>query len=134
LPTAEEQNRTVLRACAAAAAELAHGGYPVVMDGIVGPRLLPLVRDVLGRSGCDVHYVVLRGDLDVTVARATGRTGDERVPGHPALVEEGPVRLMWEQFQSLGHYERHVIDTTTLDPAQTATVVADRFAGGTDRL
>jgi gluconate kinase len=133
LPSADEQNRTVLRACAAAAAELSLGRYPVVMDGIVGPWFLPLVLDVLGRSGGDVHYVVLRPDLEVTVARAMGRV-DERVPGHPALIEEEPVRRLWVQFRDLGPHERHVIDTTTLDPARAAAVVWDRFSDGTDRL
>jgi chloramphenicol 3-O-phosphotransferase len=33
LPDADAQNRTVLRTCAAAAAELARGGYPLVMNG-----------------------------------------------------------------------------------------------------
>jgi adenylate kinase family enzyme len=33
LPEADAQNRSVLRACAAATAELALGGYTVVVDG-----------------------------------------------------------------------------------------------------
>lgn len=134
LADADAQNRTVLRAFAAAAGELAGGGYTVVVDGIIGPWYLDLVTDELGRTGTDVHYVVLRPDLDVALARATARVGDERVPGHPALVEEGPIRLMWEQFRDLGALEHHVVDNGALDAEQTAQLVWSRFVNGTDRL
>jgi hypothetical protein len=114
------QNSAVLRACAAAAAQLAVGGDTVVVDGVIGPWYLDLVTAVFVSSGIEVHYVVLRPALDITVARATGRREDERVPGHPALVDEGPIRLMWKQFQDLGPYDRHVVDTGPLDAGQTA--------------
>ncbi len=133
-PEADAQNRTVLRAFAAAAAELAVGGYTVVVDGIIGPWYLDLVTEPLRRTGTEVHYVVLRPDLDVALARATARVGDERVPGHPALVEEGPIRHMWEQFGRLGPHERHVVDNGELDPEQTAQLVWNRFVNGTDRI
>jgi predicted kinase len=134
LPEADAQNRTVLRAFAAAAGELAGGGYTVVVDGIIGPWYLDLVTDLLARTGAEVHYVVLRPPLDVAVARVTARVGEERVPGHPALVEEGPVRFMWEQFADLGRHEIHVVDNGDLDAEQTATLVWSRFVNGTDRL
>jgi hypothetical protein len=41
---------------------------------------------------------------------------------------------MWEQFRSLGPFERHVVDNGALDAAQTATVIWTRFVDGTDRL
>jgi len=134
LPEADAQNRTVLRTCAAAAAELALGGYTVVMNGIIGPWFLGLVTDELWRVEADVHYVVLRPALAVTTARAAARAGEERVPGHPALTDEGPVRFMWERFRDLGPYERHVVDNGAEDPQRTADVVWTRFRDGTDRL
>ena len=134
LPEADSQNRTVLRAWAAAAAELAGGGYMVVVDGIIGPWFLDLVTALLDRTGGDVHYTVLRPPLEVALARATARVADERVPGHRALVEEGPIRQLWEGFQDLGCYEGHVLDNGSLDPGQTASAVCARMAEGVDRL
>jgi len=134
LPEADAQNRAVLRSCAAAAAEFSLGGYTVVVDGIIGPWHLDLVTDGLRRSGGAVHYIVLRPGRDEALARATSRRGDERVPGHPALVDEVPIRHMWDQFRDLGPYERHVVDNSALDAAATATLVWDRFVSGADRL
>lgn len=48
LPEADEQNRTMLRSAAAAAAEMDAGGYDTVLEGIVGPWMLDVVRPVLG--------------------------------------------------------------------------------------
>jgi predicted kinase len=134
LPEADAQNRAVLQAGAAAAARLAGGGYTVVVDGIIGPWYLDLVTDELWRVDAEVHYVVLRPRLEVAVARATSRTGDETVAGHAALTDEGPVRFMWERFEDLGPYERHVVDNGSEDPGQTADVVWRRFTEGADRL
>ncbi len=66
---ADPQNRAVLRALAESAAALASSGYSVVVDGIVGPWHLGLVTEPLARHGVETHYVVLRPDLDVTLAR-----------------------------------------------------------------
>jgi adenylate kinase family enzyme len=131
LTEADEQNRAVLRACAAAAAELARGGYTVILDGIFGPWYLDLVRDALGTT-TEVHYIVLRPRLDVALERATTR--HPRTPGTAPLTDEGPIRQMWEQFQNLGPLERHVIDTSDEDRWDTATVVWTRFVQGVDRL
>jgi hypothetical protein len=133
-PGAERQNRAVLGAVAAAATELARGGYTVVVDGIVGPWFLPVFSGRFAEAGIDGHYVVLRPPLEVTLARAAGRLGEEAVPGHPALTDEEPVRHMWGQFADLGDHERHVIDNRALGPDQTATLIVARFADGVDRL
>jgi predicted kinase len=132
LAEADAQNRTVLRAWAAAAAVFAQGGYTVVMNGIVGPWSLDLVSREVARVGADVHYVVLRPSLDVALTRATQRA--PLTPGNVPLTEEGPIRQLWEQFQNLGTLEAHVIDTTTHSPEETAEMVWTRFATGSDLL
>lgn len=132
LPEADPQNRTVLRTCAAAAAQLAAGGYTVVMNGIFGPWYLDLVMDGLGSAVVDVHYTVLRPGLEVVLDRATSRA--PLVPGTAALTDEGPIRQLWQSFQDLGLHERHVVDNGALDPEQTASLVWTRFVAGTDRL
>jgi hypothetical protein len=132
LAEAHEQNGTVLRAYATAAAELALGGYTVVVDGIIGPWYLDLVTDGLRRTGGDVSYIVLRPDIDVALARATTRA--PRTADAAPLADAGTIRALWEQFQDLGSLERHVVDNGGQDPQETASLVWTRFVNGDDRL
>jgi hypothetical protein len=74
------------------------------------------------------HYVVLRPSLETTLDRAKSRAGDERVPGHPALTDEEPIRIMWHAFAQLGDYESNVIDTSDLTVADTVDRVWSKFA------
>jgi chloramphenicol 3-O-phosphotransferase len=131
----DHQNRIVLRSFVAATSAFAQGGYPVVLDAVVGPWYLDLVTEELQGTEVDVHYVVLRPSLPVVLARATGRSKmEERAPGHGHLVDEDPIRSMWERFSNLGGHERFVIDTSDLDPEQTAALVWERFRAGDFRL
>lgn len=125
LPESDAQNQTVVGACAAAAAAYAAGGYTTVVDGIVGPWMLDHYRD---RCGAGLHYVVLRPSREVTLARARARTA----PG--ALVAEGPVLDLWNQFADLGSLESHVLDTGGLDVTATVQLVADAVAAGSHRV
>lgn len=95
---ASQQNGTVIRSFAAAAAVMSADGYATVLDGIVGPWMLGAVTAAAARCGTSVEYVVLRPSLDVALTRATGRQGEERAPGHPALTASGPLRQMWQAF------------------------------------
>ena len=135
-PEADAQNRAVLRAVAESAAALASSGYAVIVDGVVGPWFLGLVTEPLARHGVEVHYVVLRPDLDATVARVTSRADREQGDSQlaTAFVDEEPAAFMWEQFADLGVLEHHVLDNTRLDPQQTAALVWSRYCDGTDRL
>lgn len=127
LPESHLQNRTVLAAIAAAATTLAGGGYHVVLNGIIGPWQLDLFDEAFARDGTEAHYTVLRPSLEVSLGRATARAA-------PALVDEGPIRSLWEQFSDLGPYERHVLDNSTLDLDQTVAAVVERYRSGTDVL
>ena len=129
-PAAHEQNRTIVRSFGAAAATLAAGGYAVVLEGIVGPWNLDLVIDEARSRDVAVHYAVLRPSLEVALARATGRAGEERVPGHPALVDRDVVGKMWNEFADVGRYEPHVIDSTGLGADDVAAAVLDLFTRG----
>ena len=121
LPESNEQNRVVIEAFLAAAKRFARGGYDVVVDGIVGPWFLePWLR--LAQEGYEVHYFVLRADREETLRRALGRTKLGREM-NVLLVE-----TMWEQFQSLGSYERHVVDTTALSIQDTVSVILAKIA------
>lgn len=124
-PEADAQNRVIVRAVASAAAVMAAGGYPVVLDGIVGPWNLDIVTEQFEPAGIVTHYVVLRPARPVALARATARGGEERVQGHPALIDEGPILHMWDQFSDLGPYESNVIDNSGLSAEATADLIWD---------
>jgi energy-coupling factor transporter ATP-binding protein EcfA2 len=101
---AHRQNTVVTEAIGAAVGRYAVGGYPVVVDGIIGPWLLaPFTRE----AGTTVHYSVLRPSAASAMDRATAR-------GAPWLVEPEPIAKMYAAFENLGDYERHVIDSTEL--------------------
>lgn len=131
LPEAHDQNRTVVRSFAAAAAAMVAGGYSTVLEGIVGPWMLDLVLAEAG--SLPVDYVVLRPSLETALRRATSRV-EERVPGHPALADEGPIRQLWQEFSLLGEHEAHVLDSSALDAEETVEVVWSALQQGRFRL
>ena len=103
LPESQEQNLVVVEAFLEAAKRYAHGGYDVIVDGIIGPWFLaPWMKIV--QEGYEVHYIVLRADKEETMKRAIERT---------KLSKEANIELvevMWEQFAKIGDYESFVIN------------------------
>lgn len=120
LPGSEKQNLVVIEAFLAAAKRFARGGYDVIVDGIIGPWFLePWVKIV--QQGYEVHYIILRASKKETLHRAVERAKlDEAV--NTKLVES-----MWDQFNQLGDYETHVIDTTELSVDETVSVIRERI-------
>ena len=57
---ADHQNRVMLRSALATAARTCEGGYFSVLDGIVGPWHLDLLREEATSRGLSPGYVVLR--------------------------------------------------------------------------
>jgi adenylate kinase family enzyme len=126
----EDQNLAVMRAVGASAGALARGGYAVVIDGIVGPWFLGRLVRQLGDLQSNFNYVVLRPPLEVVIDRAASRSGEERIPGHPALTDPEPVRDMWERFSDLAEHENFVIDNNGITVEQTARIVLERLRDG----
>ncbi len=122
---AGSQNETMLRAALASAAMLTNAGYATVIEGIIGPWYMDLVRDELSRVSRPIRYLVLRPDIDVCLQRARTRTMDPRHAN--ALRDEGPIRHMYEEFSNLGEFEDNVIDTSNQEPQETAQWIFDRF-------
>jgi 2-phosphoglycerate kinase len=122
---ADPQNQAVIRSFLAAAARMVIGGYTTVLEGIVGPWYLNLVREELRVVGIAAHYVVLRPDYDTCLSRALRRGRRERVSGHPPQTYEETTRLLLDLFDDLGDYERHAIDTTEMSEARTADSIVD---------
>jgi adenylate kinase family enzyme len=129
LPEADVQNHTVVEAIAGAAFAYADGGFDVVVDGVVGPWMLDHYRRAASRRpDAALHYVVLRPGRQQTLARAQARSAPD------ALVDEGPILSLWDQFADLGGLEGHVLDTTAHTPADTLGAVSAAVRGGRFRL
>ena len=118
LPESVQQNETVLRAVFAAMTAYASGGYFVVLDGVLGPWNLHLLREARPAS-LDVDYVVLRPSLEIAVSRMQARSG------HP-LQDETAVTQMHDEFVNrITQYEGHVLDTSTLTPEQVVGAISE---------
>ena len=127
LAGSQRQNEVVAEAIVAATIAYARGGYDVVLDGVVGPWFLPPFRAAAAREGWDLAYVVLRPDLDATLARATGRADAE-------LRDPAAVRSMHAAFADLGDLEPHARDTSHEEPAATAAALRAALEDGAYRL
>ena len=122
LPESQEQNLVVVEAFLEAAKRYAHGGYDVIVDGIIGPWFLaPWMKIV--QEGYEVHYIVLRADKEETMKRAIERT---------KLSKEANIELvevMWEQFAKIGDYESFVINTTDYSIGETVSIIKEHIKG-----
>lgn len=131
-PEAQEQNEVVSRAIALAALEFSKGGYCVILDGVIGPWMLPYYLKCLqdlaqSDSPGSLAYVVLRASLEETLSRAaTRRDADKFSPDD--------VRLMHRQFADLKIFEPHVIETGGKTPKQSTTDIATALASGAFRI
>lgn len=119
-----EQNQIVVDISVAAACGYADAGYTTMLDGIYGPWFLERLLAVA--AGREVHYIVLRADLETSLDRATTRS-DTPAP-------EAVVRKMHGDFDQLAQYEVHVVDTTSTTPAQACAEVLKRVTEGSCRL
>lgn len=126
-PGSGQQNQVVMTVLANAALGYAGGGYYVVVDGVVGPWYIGEFRIAAAGSGIPLHYVILRPDEQTTLHRASGR-------GTDALTEPGPVLDMYRQFQDLGEYDVHAIDSAGRDADDTARLIRAGLAAGRFRL
>jgi predicted kinase len=133
-PESESQNIAVMRSLGASAGALSHGGYRVVVEGIVGPWFLPEVVAEIGSPESDINYVVLRPPLEVALDRATSRSPGERIAGHPALTDPEPVAHMWERFSRLGEYEKFVVENSGITAEGTVRIVVERLRAGSLRI
>ena len=124
LPESARQNETVIDALGAAASRYARGDYLVLVEGIVGPWFLDRFRAEL--SG-PLHYVVIRPNRNAAFARATARS-------EPQLSEAAPVTKMYDEFETVGVYERCVVDNSMQTITETADAIAKGLESGTFRV
>jgi adenylate kinase family enzyme/ketosteroid isomerase-like protein len=122
-PESHQQNSTVMRIVADAAAAYAGHGYLTIIDGIVIPRwFLEPVRARLATLGFRVAYAVLRAPLALCITRCTGRRSQG--PADRKVIEQ-----LWHEFADVGIYARHVIDTGAIGADDVAGAIAERLAG-----
>jgi cytidylate kinase len=121
VPASRAQNTTVTIAIARAAAAFASGDYEVFVDGIIGPWFLPTFAHELAVGDAPLHYVVLQAELADAIARAKTRPspGDERI-----------VRHMHREFEDLGAFERHALDTRGRTLDETCDELVRRWRAG----
>lgn len=118
LPESNKQNLIVIEAFLEAAKRYARGGYDVVVDGIVGPWFLEPWLGIV-QEGYEVHYIILRASKEETIERSVRRLKLDRE------TNIGLVEAMWGQFQNLGAYESHVIDTTGGSVQDTVSMIKE---------
>ena len=123
LPESNEQNLIVIEAILEAAKRYARGGYDVIVDGIIGPRVLKPWQSLV-REHYEVHYIILRESKEETLKRAVERSKLDRKT-NIELVE-----TMWEQFCNLGIYESNVIETTTYSIQEAVFAVKEKISSG----
>ena len=123
-PDSHEQNTTVMRIVATAAAAYAAAGYFTIIDGIISPAwFLEPVRDALKSAGQVVAYAVLQAPLSVCTARAVGRGGEGSID--PSVIER-----LWQDFADLGDLKQNALDCAERSAAQVAELLKERMQQG----
>lgn len=123
-PESGEQNATVIDALGAAAARYARGGYAVLVEGIIGPWFLERFRAELDGP---LHYIVIRPNRNAAFARATARPA-------PRVNNPEAVSKMYDEFASVGVYERCVIDNSMQKLDETVLEMAQGLEQGRFRV
>jgi tRNA uridine 5-carbamoylmethylation protein Kti12 len=107
MPDSKEQNATIMRAVADAAADFGLGGYVTIVDGIVSPPwLFGPVTEQLRHRGLAVDYAILRPTLEVAIRRALADPSPDR------LSDQQVIRQLYSDFLNAGELEAHVIDNS----------------------
>lgn len=127
LPESQRQNEVVIGVIVGAAIAYAHGGYDVIVDGIVGPWFLEPFRAASSANKTALAYAVLRPGADVSLARAKARAAH-------ALKDEEAIHGLSKAFANLGELERHSVDSASQTPDETATLVGEWWRAGRFRL
>jgi hypothetical protein len=121
-PEGAHRYEVVGAAAAAAAAQFALGGYTVILDGPMFPAGADGVAGICGRRGVEVHYAVLRCDLNTCLARWR-----QRDPSEPPDLDA--FRSLHGRFVNLAHREDHAIDASG-PPEQVANAVLSGLESG----
>lgn len=123
-PESHRQNAVIMRALGCSARAFAEGGYDVVLDGVIGPWFLPVLREELAGPWA-VSYLVLQVAEREAVRRVRTRQG----PGASARV-----RHMVAAFADLPAFREHLIPTEGLSPDEVLRAAEQGLSEGRFRL
>lgn len=123
-PAAEQQNNTVVSAYCSAASAYVRGGYDVILEGVLGPWLFPLVH----REFDTFDYLLLHASRATVEERLFQRDGAESGMGD--ILER-----MYPQFERvLDSFSTNVLDTNSLSLPELVDRAERMLASGQCRL
>lgn len=122
-PDSDRQNRIVTRAAARAASAYAQDLFAVFVEGVIGPRLLPIYVEELKVPAVPVHFVLLLPSVEESIRRVAPRTADRRMI-------EAEHRELHRQFAEHGEFAGCVIDNTSMTADETADAVMEACGRG----
>lgn len=125
-PEADPQNHAVLRAFLATAQSFSNDGYDVIVEGVIGPWWLDLIKTCLPDG---FNYVLLHAALDVLSRRVSARNRASAIHTRAAAVQ-----IMHEKFDALTGFDAHTIHTDDLTPGQIVEQIAARRIAGALRI
>jgi predicted kinase len=128
LPEADAQNRAIARATGAAAVAFSQAGYFTVVDWVILPPMLAIIREVAKHATQPCHYAVLLPPVETVVARGLPRADK------PAALTADVCREMHRQFATAAIDPRHIVESSGLTPEETAAQVKQRLESGDLRL
>lgn len=119
----DRQNIMVTRAAARAAAAYAEELFAVMIDGVIGPHLLPVYIEELRSAAVPVHLALLLPTLDETIRRGLEREATIRV-------QEAQLRQMHAQFIEWGDFAGCTFDNTSMTADEAADAIMDACGRG----
>jgi predicted kinase len=120
-PESKSQNSAVIRAFLRAADSLFQDGYDVVVDGVLGPWWLALMRIEVPKF----EYAILHADLATVLRRTTERAMSTQASANSALV-----RTMHTQFDSISGMDGRTINTSRKNASEVLDEFIARRAAG----
>lgn len=119
IPASKAQNVAVITAYAQAAKVYRDSGYHVIIEGVIGPWVFPILQPVLGRF----VYILLRTSLACALERVALRDAQSVTPGK--------VERMHPQFeQVVPAYRTHVIDTEDIAIDLVSETIQEKIQAG----
>ncbi len=111
-PAAREQNEAIISAYCQAARVYTEAGYHVILEGVIGPWILPLITRQIG----NYHYFLLHTELSTALSRVDRRTSK--------TVSASMVKRMHPQFDAvLTDYADSVVSTEALGAGDVASSI-----------
>jgi len=120
LPESHDQNAAIMRAVGRSARAFAEAGYDVVLDGVIGPWLVPLLQQELS-GPWPVSYLLLHVPELEALRRVRARQGPGASPH---------VRHMVAALAEPRPFHGHIISTGGVPPARVLELAVQGLSEG----